>query len=142
MNDKHVGRLICILSNEIKRDIDKRASSGEFTGTQGRVLHYIVAKSLEGNVYQKDIEKEFNLRRSSATGILQAMEKNNLITRISDEYDARLKKIIVNEEKYKKVKDIVISDIQGFEDKLTKDIPKEKLQVFFEVMEMMIKNCE
>ena len=41
----------------------------------------------------EDIEREFGIRRSSVTTILQLMEKNGLITRCSDEKDARLKRI-------------------------------------------------
>ncbi len=32
-------------------------------------------------IFQKDIEAEFNIRRSTATGILKLMEKNGFINR-------------------------------------------------------------
>ena len=45
-------------------------------------------------VYQKDIEEEFRIRKSTATGILQLMEKNGFISRESSKKDARLKRIV------------------------------------------------
>ena len=64
------------------------------TGTHGYVIGYL--KSREGeDVFQKDVEKRFSIRRSTATAILQLMEKNGLITRESVDYDARLKRIVL-----------------------------------------------
>lgn len=44
-------------------------------------------------MFQRDIQEQFSIRRSTVTGILQLMEKNGLITRSSVEQDARLKKL-------------------------------------------------
>ena len=44
--------------------------------------------------YQRDVEAAFGLSRSTATGILQLMEKNGLIQRESAADDARLKSLI------------------------------------------------
>ena len=93
--DIAIGRIIGILSNQIKRQFDSSASKTGVTGVQGRVLHYLLGQPREQEIFQKDLEEEFNLRRSSATGILQLMEKNGYIERVPVEYDARLKKIVV-----------------------------------------------
>ena len=45
------------------------------------------------SIYQKDIEKEFGLRPSTATEVLKALEKKELICRVSEKQDARLKRI-------------------------------------------------
>ena len=47
------------------------------------------------DVFQRDLEEEFSVRRSTATGILQLMEKNELITREPVSHDARLKKLVL-----------------------------------------------
>ena len=72
--DIAIGRIIGILSNQIKRQFDSSASKTGVTGVQGRVLHYLLGQPREQEIFQKDLEEEFNLRRSSATGILQLME--------------------------------------------------------------------
>lgn len=48
-------------------------------------------------VYQKDIEKEFNVKRSSVTSILSNLEKSGYILRKDDEKDRRTKIIILTE---------------------------------------------
>ena len=98
MKPSEVGVMIAIVSNQIKRRVDQTATNQKLTGVQGRVLHYILANVDDHLVFQRDIEEEFNLRRSTATGILQLMERNGIIRRESVEYDARLKSIIPTEE--------------------------------------------
>ena len=45
-------------------------------------------------MYQKDIEEEFRIRKSTVTGILKLLEKNGFIRRESVPQDARLKRIV------------------------------------------------
>ena len=49
---------------------------------------------MKGDIYQKDVEKEFQIRRSTATGTLQILEKNGFIRREPVKQDARLKKLV------------------------------------------------
>lgn len=134
-----IGRIIGILSNQIKRYIDRISSDHGLTGMQGRVLHFILVKSKSGEVFQKDIEEEFNLRRSTATGILQLMEKNGIIRRESVSYDARLKNLIPTD-KSKKLQGQVDDDIRDLETKLRENIDSEDLKVFYKVIIQMSKN--
>ena len=48
-------------------------------------------------VYQRDIEREFSITRSTVTNILQLMERKGYITRRSVEQDARLKQLVLTE---------------------------------------------
>lgn len=59
------------------------------------VLNYIFMRG--GNVPQKDVESEFNLRRSTASEILGRLEQENLITRATSEEDGRSKRIFLSE---------------------------------------------
>ena len=61
---------------------------------QMHVLRYILMSTLHRDVYQKDIEEEFQIRKSTATGILKLMEKHGFIRRESAQQDARLKRIV------------------------------------------------
>ena len=49
-------------------------------------------------VYQRDIEREFSITRSTVTNILQLMERKGYIQRQSVPQDARLKRLILTEE--------------------------------------------
>ena len=65
-----VGKYIQMLSRQIKRRMDKAVSEYEITGKQGTILLYIYDESQKKDVYAKDIEVAFNMRRASVTGIL------------------------------------------------------------------------
>lgn len=132
-----VGRCISKLSNQIRRRLDSCSAKSGVSGSQGRVLHYILAQ--QEDVFQRDIEQEFNMRAPSATELLKLMEKNGLIRRESTPQDARLKKIIVTEKAAALVGQ-VFPDLEELERDLTKGISSKQLQVFFEVVEQMSEN--
>lgn len=133
----HIGKEIGNLSNHIKRTVDTKinAISGDLTGFQSRILHFIAYCGHE--VYQRDIEEEFEIRRSSVTSVLQTMERNGLIERVSVEQDARLKKIILTT----KAKDLmrrIEEVINEFEDSLQNDLSDEEITIFIQVINKMI----
>ena len=92
MHTVHIGKRLGNVSNHLRRYIDNRISEYGVTHMQSMIICFLIHRGDEP-VYQKDIEREFGIRRSSVTTILQLMEKNGLITRCSDEKDARLKRI-------------------------------------------------
>ena len=93
----HVGRMINSLSHQLKRQMCILEEDSGLTNMQSLVLHFIAFQTLERDIYQKDVEKAFQIRRSTATGILQCLEKEGYIYRETVERDARLKKIIPTE---------------------------------------------
>ncbi|MCI8786546.1 MAG: MarR family transcriptional regulator [Eubacterium sp.] len=136
-HDKHAARYISKLSNKLRRKIDAFSSKENFSGSQGRVLHFILSQN--NDIFQKDIEEEYSLRPPTATELLKKMEKNGLIQREPMASDARMKRIIVSD-KALQYKDMVIDDITSLEDELTKGISKKDLQIFFKVIEKMLRN--
>lgn len=135
--DKSAARYIGKLSNKIRRKLDSLNSRKHFSGSQGMTLHFILAQTTD--VFQKDIEEEYSIRSSTATELLKQMEKNGLITRESVDYDKRLKKIAATPKAsiYKKQ---VIDELTDLEIKIQKGISAEKMEIFFEVIEQMMKN--
>lgn len=69
----------------------------KLTGTQIQILDFLNGFAANENVFQKDVEKEFNIRRSTATNILKNMEEKGLIKRTALPSDSRLKIIEVQE---------------------------------------------
>lgn len=134
---KYAARYIGRLSNILRRKIDAFSSKESFSGSEGKVLHFLLAQT--NDVFQKDVEEEYCLRPSTATELLKKMERSGLIRREAMPNDARMKRIIVSE-KALQYKDIVIADITNLEDELTKGISSNELDVFFKVMEKMIDN--
>lgn len=111
-----VAHLIKVASNEISRNINDFAQKYSLTGTQVQIIYYLVNSS-KTDIFQKDIEKEFNIRRSTTTNILKTMEKNDLIIRRSVDSDSRLKRIVLSD-KSKYIQD----DIEHFMDKNDQEI--------------------
>ena len=65
------------------------------TKLQAEVLGFIYLNKQQGkNTYQKDIEKRFSIRPATVTRLLKGMEKADLISRIAEEHDGRLKRIV------------------------------------------------
>lgn len=137
--DLSAGRCISKLSNLIRRRLDSFSIRNEMSGSQGRVLHFVLAQSED--VFQRDIEQEFNLRPSSATQLLKLMEKNGLIRRESMSNDARLKKIIVTE-RASGMREQVVKDLDALEEDLTKGIDPDQLRIFFKVIDQMLQNLK
>lgn len=124
----------------LRHNKDKSIKDKEITPTQMEILIYIF-KNEDKDIYQKDLENVLNLRRATVSGVLQTMEKNNLITRITDTEDTRAKKIILNEE----TKNIFLRHLKQFEEieKVIVDgISEEELEIFFEVIQKMKNNVE
>ena len=91
--ERHVGGEIRMLSNLIKRCMDD-GMPPETTGMQGWIIGFL-HRNEDRDMFQRDVEAEFNIRRSTATGILQLMEKNGFLLREPVAYDARLKKLVL-----------------------------------------------
>lgn len=91
----NIAHLLKVASNEISRSVNDFASNYDLTGTQVQIIDFLTSIPDTEDIFQKDIEAEFNIRRSTATNILKIMEKKELIKRESVESDSRLKKIVV-----------------------------------------------
>ena len=87
------GKVINRISNRLRRRSAALQETLGMSGAQGNILNFILVEGQKHSIYQKDIEKEFGLRPSTATEVLKALEKKELICRVSEKQDARLKRI-------------------------------------------------
>lgn len=110
------------------------------TATQMQIIDYIL-EHIDEDIYQKDLEDVLNLRRATVSGVLQTMEKNNLITRTTCTEDTRVKKIVLNE-KAKEIFSRNLLKIKELEKIIAKDITEEELCIFFKVINKMKENIE
>ena len=137
--ERHVGGEIRVLSNLIKRCMDD-GMPPETTGMQGWIIGFL-HRNEDRDMFQRDVEAEFNIRRSTATGILQLMEKNGFLLREPVAYDARLKKLVLTE-KALDIHKMVEEDRKRTEEQLTKDIDAQELAIFRKALKQMIRNME
>ena len=139
----HIGKEIRMLSNRIKRAIDESGcglQAEDLTAIQGYILGFL-QHNLDRDIYQRDIEREFRIRRSTATGILQNMEKNGYITRAPVEHDGRLKKLCLTE-KAERRHDEIHRNIENIERQLRKGISQEEIETFLAIVGRMAENLE
>ena len=67
------------------------------TPMHGWIVEYLYSHQSEP-VFQRDIERDFSITRSTVTNILQLMERKGYIERRSVPQDARLKQLVLTEE--------------------------------------------
>lgn len=129
--DMMIGRLV----NAYQSKVDEKAGINRM---QGWIIGYLYRHSDE-DVFQKDLEAEFQMARSTASGILQSMEKKQLIIRESIPRDARLKRLVLTP-KGMEFQMEIIDNFARIQKALSADIPEKKLEEFYETVDMIREN--
>ena len=142
MKERHLGFEIRTLNNCVKRYIHstRPPEFEESTGVHGWAIRYFY-ENRDKDIFQRDFEARFSIRRSTATNMLKLMEKNGLITRESVPYDARLKKIVLTE-KAIEIHHKATQNIKNIENTLKKGITYEELKLFYIVIDKIKANLE
>ena len=141
MDQRHVGPAVKSLSHRIGQvlnNIPAVRENKDLTGIQVWILNFLFRRG-ETATFQRDVEAEFNVRRSTATEILKQMERSGLIRRVPVDYDARLKKIELTEFA-SDVKKQLEEQVRRTENVLTDGFSKEELDAFFEYIERFKQN--
>ncbi len=142
-HSNEIGFTVRRLSNAIRRDVEKAQESmgiKKLKGINGWAIGFFY-ENRERDVFQRDFEEKFSIRRSTASRMLKTMEQKGFIERISVENDARLKKIVLTEQAIENHKKI-INNINEREKRLKNGISEAELQMFFSVMDKLIANME
>ena len=97
---RKIGHELRTLDNMMSRNLMAAARErgvDELTAMHGWILGYL-CRNEHKDIFQKDIEAEFKICRSTVTNILQLMERKGYIERRSVPQDARLKQLVLTEE--------------------------------------------
>ena len=89
-----------MLDNLMKKNADAHFRLIEKNDQLTRMHHWIIGflfDHKDRDIYQRDIESEFRISRSTTSNMLSLMERKGLIRRQSVESDARLKKVVLTE---------------------------------------------
>jgi DNA-binding MarR family transcriptional regulator len=141
---KSIGHEVKILSNLIKRYLDESAKNSELedlTAMQGWIISYLYHHGNEQEIFQRDLEKQFDIRRSTVTGVLQLMERKELITREPVKYDARLKSLKLTP-KAIAIHERVVEKFREVEDKLRRGLTQEEIDTFFAIIDKIKRNID
>ncbi len=136
---KHAGKWINRVSHQLKRQMLWPDEPGDLTILQKSILHFILFETMQRDLYQKDLEKEFKVRRSTASENLRLLEKKGYLYRECAKEDARLKKIIPTE-KAVCLRGQLLKSIERTEERIRQGIPEEDLRVFFRVLKQISAN--
>ena len=135
-----LGKYIFDTSHQMKVKLNSFFSNDDLNGVQAHILGFVEYNDKIGqNVYQKDIEAEFKIRRSSVSSVLDTMEKNGYIMRQSVLSDARLKKIVLTEKatqlgvKYR-------NNINLFEETVEKNLTEEEIITLKNILDKISAN--
>ena len=139
--DRSIGMECRCLSNLVRRkmgETDAIKVSQQLTGMHGYVIGYLYNHQ-DQEVYQKDLEKRFEMRRSTATQMISLMEKNGLVLRQPVLHDARLKRLVLTEKAIEMHKQVE-KEIEKVESLLKNGLTQDELQTFFAVMDKVKAN--
>jgi len=92
-------------------------------------------------VFQKDIEHEFGITRSTASKVISLMEKKDLIIRVESSLDLRLKKLVLTK-KAKALSDSCRDDLLSFDKSLLKGFTSEEEELLLSFLDRIEKNIE
>ena len=137
-----IGPEICKLAHTIRRMIESsqrhKYIDNVLGSTNGWVIGYIARSS--GDIYQKDLEKQFSIRRSSVSKMLSSLEEKGLVIRESVKGDARLKKLVLTD-KALKIHAIAEEDRAEQENALRRGGSDEELSAFMSVLRKIGQNA-
>ena len=110
------------------------------TGTNGWIIGYL-ADHEDRDVFQKDIEKEFDITRSTASKVIDLMEQKGLVERKTVPQDARLRKLVLTE-KSRQLVSLINLDKQNLEKALIKGFSEEEKATLVRLILKMRTNLE
>ena len=99
MNKNDVSIELSQIVNAIRRILEadsRRLQMDNLTCSNAWIIGHL-ARNSDKDIYQKDIEKEFGITRSTASRVLILMEKKGMIEREGVSHDSRLKRIKLTE---------------------------------------------
>ena len=142
-NSISIGHELAYTNNLIARKIAKSGNNKyamNISPIQVRIVKYLVKQNNKA-ILQKDMEYLFNIRRSTASGVIKTMEKNNLIIRENVKDDNKSKEIKLTDDVYRRANDLV-KELKELDLELLKDVNKEDLEVFMRVLKNIQNNLK
>lgn len=139
MDNISISSMIQHLGMQMQKLTKNKEWEIDITASQARVLMFIAQELEKGEmVFQKDVERAFNIKGSSVSSILNALEKNKWICREKVDYDARLKSIVLAEMSYQ-----IMNEMREFwaevDDSIRNTLSDAEFIVFCQCMEKIMK---
>ncbi len=140
---QHIVLNLKILTNLFSRKLEegmRRDLNNPITAVQAQILGFF-GRTRRKSIPQREIQKAFGIRGSTAANILRLMEQNDLIERSPCPTDARQNRVTLTE-KAEQLNKRNLAFFQEFEQTLTSGLSEEELIQFFAITEKLKKNLE
>lgn len=133
---KNTGRLLKMASNHLTKQLDDFAQNFGLTWNQMTLIDYLARCQ---PCTQKDIEREFTIQRSTASIMIQRMEKKGLVSRTICNTDARQRTISLTQQA-----DPLIKKVQQFmtiqQKQLENHFSRDQIDNFEQILKFFIND--
>ena len=138
---RHYGFEVRRLDHVFARNLEAKVREkgiDELTLMHGWIIRYLI-ENQDKDIYQKDIEEEFQVRKPTVTGMLQLLEKKGYIYRENSPQDGRLKRIVPTK-KAEDIRQAILINIEECEARMVRGIAPEDVELCKQVLWQMYEN--
>lgn len=136
--DMRTSILLKIVNNVFQAKVNNTSAELELTAAQCDILGFLHHHK-ERNINPIDIEKKFNLKRPTVTGILKRLEEKGFIEIKTDSQDKRYKQIILTE-KSNIVHEQMMKNLKEQEEILYVNLTEKDMKDLKRILTIMLKN--
>lgn len=144
MKNSEIGRQIAEINNLVHRLIQKtdgccdNDEKAALSHSSACIIGYL-SDHADENIFQRDLEREFNVRRSTMSKVLSQLEAKDYIARLDDKSDRRLKKIVLTQKASQLADKIKLQRLK-LEEVLRGSISDDELLAFYKTCEKIKQN--
>lgn len=138
---QEVGKELRKVNNLVRRYFEScpsRRIVESVSGTNGWIIGYL-SDNAHRDVYQRDLEQEFGVTRSTASKVVSLMVQKGLIEHRPVPGDARLKKLVLTDRALE-ISSIMEEDGRLLEQRLTAGFTREELDTLYAYLDRMKQN--
>lgn len=144
--NKAIGVRFRMINNAVRRYIDRtsevKKDLDNMTCSNGWIIGHLCKMEEQGkDVYQRDLENDFGITRSTASKVLKLLEKKGMIERTSVSHDGRMKRIILTD-KSRDISRRMHTEFAQTEQQLTKGFTPEELETLCGFLDRIQANIE
>ena len=121
-------------------NVHKAIYPQQFSSSYGYIIAYLCDND-DRDIYQRDIERQFSLNRSTVSNILKELEKQGLVERSLVNNDARLKRVTATQGA-KMINDVCCKELDSYLSSLAQGIDNQDMECFKRVLEIMSNNAK
>lgn len=125
---------------DIEKEIHTKLSAYNLTKSQLDILNYL-DQHPDQMTGQKDLQNYLHVSNATINGLVNRLEQNGYIYRITNSEDKRMVSIHPTE-KANQIKDLFLTTIYNLEQKMMAHIAPDKQEELVNLLEQMIQNIE